>query len=93
MINKIDLIKKDNKTELEIMEALYRKKYNILEKSIERLNDIINELLNEKQREHIDIFNYSSIQNDIYKHFGDLEEKIRKLDENNSFGRKNKKIR
>ena len=88
LINKIDLIKKDNKTELEIMETLYRKKYNILEKSIERLNDIINELLNEKQREHIDIFNYRTIQNDIYKHFGDLEEKIRKLDENHSLIKK-----
>ena len=94
LINKIDLIKKDNKTELEIMETLYRKKYNILEKSIERLNDIINELLNEKQREHIDIFNYSTIQNDIYKHFGDLEEKIRKLDENNSLIKKeNQKLK
>ena len=94
LMNKIDLIKKDNKTELEIMETLYRKKFNILEKSIERLNDIINELLNEKQREHIDIFNYSTIQNDIYKHFGDLEEKIRKLDENNSLIKKeNQKLK
>ena len=94
LINKIDLIKKDNKTELEIMEALYRKKYNILEKSIERLNDIINELLNEKQRDHADIFNYEGIQNDIYKHFSELEEKIKKLDENNSLIKKeNQKLK
>ena len=85
LINKIDLINKDNKTELEIMEKLYKKKYEILEKSIERLNDIINELLNEKQREHIDIFNYDEIKNNIYKHFRKLEQKIKKLDDNNSF--------
>ena len=94
LINKIDLIKKDNKTELEIMEALYRKKYNILEKSIERLNDIINELLNEKQRDNTDIFNYDAIQNDIYKHFSELEEKIKKLDESNSLIKKeNQKLK
>ena len=76
------------------METLYRKQYNILEKSIERLNDIINELLNEKQRDHTDIFNYSGIQNDIYKHFDDLEDKIRKLDENNSLIKKeNQKLK
>ena len=65
--NKIDIINKDKKNELEIMEALYRKKYDILEKNLERLNDIINELLNEKQREPIDILNFSGLQNDIYK--------------------------
>lgn len=73
--NKIDIINKDKKNELEIMEALYRKKYDILEKNLERLNDIINELLNEKQREPIDILNFSGLQNDIYKHFAEFEEK------------------
>jgi chromosome segregation ATPase len=81
--NKIDIINKDKKNELEIMEALYRKKYDILEKNLERLNDIINELLNEKQREPIDILNFSGLQNDIYKHFAEFEEKIRKLNQDN----------
>ena len=94
LINKIDIINKDNKTELEIMEKLYKNKYKILEKSIERLNDMINELLNEKQREHIDIFNYNGIQNDFYKHFDELEEKIKKLDDYNSFMKKeNQKLK
>ena len=92
--NKIDIINKDKKNELEIMEALYRKKYDILEKNLERLNDIINELLNEKQREPIDILNFSGLQNDIYKHFAEFEEKIRKLNEDNSLIKKeNQKLK
>ena len=84
LLNKIEIINKNNKNELEILEALYRKKYEILEKSIERLNDIINELLNEKQRKQINIINYEVFQNDIYKHFAEFEEKIRKFKEQNS---------
>ena len=83
LLNKIDILSKDKKTELEIMEALYRKKYEVFEKSIERLNDMINELLNEKQRDSVDLINYSGIQNDIYKHFAEFEEKIRKLNQDN----------
>ena len=83
LLNKIDILSKDKKTELEIMEALYRKKYEVFEKSIERLNDMINELLNEKQRDSVDLINYSGIQNDIYKHFAEYEEKIRKLNQDN----------
>ena len=82
-INKIDTLSKDKKTELEIMEALYRKKYEVFEKSIERLNDIINELLNEKQRDSVDLINFNRFQNDIYKHFAEFEEKIRKLNQDN----------
>ena len=82
LINKIDIINNGKKNELEIMEVLYRKKYENFEKSIERLNDIINELLNEKKREPIE-YNYSNIQNDIYKHFSELDGKIKKLDNNN----------
>ena len=55
LLNKIDILSKDKKTQLEIMEALYRKKYEVFEKSIERLNDMINELLNEKQRDSVDL--------------------------------------
>ena len=84
LLNKIEIINKNNKNELEILEALYRKKYEILEKSIERLNDIINELLNEKQRKQVNIINYEVFQNDIYKHFAEFEEKIRKLKEQNA---------
>ena len=83
LLNKIDILSKDKKTQLEIMEALYRKKYEVFEKSIERLNDMINELLNEKQRDSVDLINYSGIQNDIYKHFAEYEEKIRKLNQDN----------
>ena len=88
LLNKIDILSKDKKTELEIMEALYRKKYEVFEKSIERLNDMINELLNEKQRDSVDLINYSGIQNDIYKHFAEYEEKIRKLNQDNILIRK-----
>jgi len=79
LLNKIDIITKEKKTELEIMESLYIKKNEILEKEIERLNEMINALLNEKQKEHIDIFDYKNIQNDIYKCFIELEEKMKKL--------------
>ena len=79
MLNKIDIITKEKKTELEIMESLYIKKNEILEKEIERLNEMINDLLNEKQKEHIDIYDYKNIQNDIYKCFIELEEKMKKL--------------
>ena len=79
LLNKIDIITKEKKTELEIMESLYIKKNEILEKEIERLNEMINDLLNEKQKEHIDIFDYKNIQNDIYKCFIELEEKMKKL--------------
>ena len=81
--NKIDIIIKEKKTELEIMESLYNKKNGILEKEIERLNDMINELLNEKEKEHIDIYDYKNIQNDIYKFFKELEEKMKKLNDVN----------
>ena len=79
LLNKIDIITKEKKTEFEIMESLYIKKNEILEKEIERLNEMINDLLNEKQKEHIDIFDYKNIQNDIYKCFIELEEKMKKL--------------
>ena len=79
LLNKIDIITKEKKTELEIMESLYIKKNEILEKEIERLNEMINDLLNEKQKGHIDIFDYKNIQNDIYKCFIELEEKMKKL--------------
>ena len=79
LLNKIDIITKEKKTELEIMESLYIKKNEILEKEIERLNEMINDLLNEKQKEHIDIYDYKNIQNDIYKCFIELEEKMKKL--------------
>ena len=79
LLNKIDIITKEKKTELEIIESLYIKKNEILEKEIERLNEMINDLLNEKQKEHIDIFDYKNIQNDIYKCFIELEEKMKKL--------------
>ena len=79
LLNKIDIITKEKKTQLEIMESLYIKKNEILEKEIERLNEMINDLLNEKQKEHIDIFDYKNIQNDIYKCFIELEEKMKKL--------------
>ena len=88
LMNKIDILTKDKKNELEIMEALYRKKYEVFEKSIERLNDIINELLNEKQRDSVDLINFSGIQNDIYKHFAAFEEKIRKLKQENTLIKK-----
>ena len=81
--NKIEIIIKEKKTELEIMESLYNKKNGILEKEIERLNDMINELLNEKEKEHIDIYDYKNIQNDIYKFFKELEEKMKKLNDVN----------
>ena len=61
------------------MDSLYNKKNSILEKQTERLNDMINELLNEKEKEHIDIYDYKNIQNDIYKFFKELEEKMKKL--------------
>ena len=83
LTNKIDIIIKEKKTELEIMESLYNKKNGILEKEIERLNDMINELLNEKEKEHIDIYDYKNIQNDIYKFFKELEEKMKKLNDVN----------
>ena len=79
LLNKIDIITKEKKTEFEIMESLYIKKNEILEKEIDRLNEMINDLLNEKQKEHIDIFDYKNIQNDIYKCFIELEEKMKKL--------------
>ena len=79
LLNKIDIITKEKKTELEIIESLYIKKNEILEKEIERLNEMINDLLNDKQKEHIDIFDYKNIQNDIYKCFIELEEKMKKL--------------
>ena len=83
LTNKIEIIIKEKKTELEIMESLYNKKNGILEKEIERLNDMINELLNEKEKEHIDIYDYKNIQNDIYKFFKELEEKMKKLNDVN----------
>ena len=83
LTNKIDIIIKEKKTELEIMESLYNKKNGILEKEIERLNDMVNELLNEKEKEHIDIYDYKNIQNDIYKFFKELEEKMKKLNDVN----------
>ena len=83
LTNKIEIIIKEKKTELEIMESLYNKKNGILEKEIERLNDMINELLNEKEKEHIDIYDYKNIQNDIYKYFKELEEKMKKLNDVN----------
>ena len=94
LTNKIDIIIKEKKTELEIMESLYNKKNGILEKEIERLNDMINELLNEKEKEHIDIYDYKNIQNDIYKFFKELEEKMKKLNDVNFLMKKeNQKLK
>ena len=83
LTDKIDRMIKEKKTELEIMESKKKKKNGILEKEIERLNDMINELLNEKEKEHIDIYDYKNIQNDIYKFFKELEEKMKKLNDVN----------
>ena len=94
LLDKIDLINKDKKTESEIMEALYRKKYSICEKSIERLNNIINELLNENQNENLDLFNYQGLQKDIYKHFNEFDKKINKLNKEISLLKKeNQKLK
>ena len=84
MLDKIDLINQEKKTEFDILDSLNKKKYAIYEKSIERLNEMINELLNEKQNDHLDTYNDTGIQNEIYKHFNEFEVKIKQLNDINS---------
>ena len=84
LLDKIDIINQEKKTEFDILDSLNKKKYTIYEKSIERLNEMINELLNEKQNDHLDTFNDTGIQNEIYKHFNEFEVKIKQLNDINS---------
>ena len=80
--NKIEWLKKDKKSDIEILELLHKKKIENLEKNIANLNNTINELLNENKKQPKEI-NFEQIQNEVYQNFAQLEQKIRKYDEEN----------
>ena len=77
--NKIEIIKNDNKNEIDMIELLYKKKIEKLEKNILNLNKTINELINESKKQPKEKNNYQ-IQNEMYKNFFELEQKIRKYE-------------
>ena len=80
--NKIEFQKNDKKNEIEIINLLHKKKVENLEKNIAYLNNTINELINENKQQPKEI-NFSQIQNEIYQNFSELEQRIRKYDNDN----------
>ena len=80
--NKIEIIKNDNKNEIDMIELLYKKKIEKLEKNILNLNNTINDLINESKKQPKEKNNYQ-IQNEMYKNFFELEQKIRKSEHDN----------
>ena len=80
--NKIEIIKNDNKNEVDMIEILYKKKIEKLEKNILNLNNTINDLINESKKQPKEKNNYQ-IQNEMYKYIFELEQKIRKSEHDN----------
>lgn len=83
LLTKIELQKNEKKNEIEIIEILHKKQIENLEKNINSLNNTINELINEKKKEPKEL-NYLQIQTEVYKNFSELEQKLRK-NENDNF--------
>ena len=80
--DKLQFQKDEKNNEIEIIELLHQKNIENLEKNISKLNETINEMINENKKEPKEL-NYYQIQNDVYKNFSELEEKIRKYDNDN----------
>ena len=91
--NKIKMQNNEKKNEIDILELLHKKKIENLEKNILNLNNTINEMINENKKQPKE-FNYSQLQNDIYKNISELEEKIRKYDNDNfNLKKENQKLK
>ena len=91
--NKIEIIKNDNKNEIDMIELLYKKKIEKLEKNILNLNNTINDLINESKKQPKEKNNYQ-IQNEMYKNFFELEQKIRKSEHDNfNCNKENQKLK
>ena len=93
LLNKIEVQKNEKKSEIEIMELLHKKKIENLEKNISNLNNTINELINENKKQPKEV-DFSEIQNEIYQNFSELNEKIKKYNNDNFILKKeNKKLK
>ena len=93
LLNKIEVQKNEKKSEIEIMELLHKKKIENLEKNILNLNNTINELINENKKQPKEV-DFSEIQNEIYQNFSELNEKIKKYNNDNFILKKeNKKLK
>ena len=91
--NKIKMQNNEKKNEIDIIELLHKKKIENLEKNILNLNNTINEMINENKKQPKE-FNYAKLQNDIYKNISELEEKIRKYDNDNfNLKKENQKLK
>ena len=91
--NKIEFQKNDKQNEIEIIELLHKKKIENMEKNISYLNTTINELINENKQQPKEI-NYFQIQNEVYQNFAELEQKIRKYDNDNfMLNKENQKLK
>ena len=91
--NKIEFQKNDKNNEIEIIELLHKKKIENMEKNISYLNTTINELINENKQQPKEI-NYFQIQNEVYQNFAELEQKIRKYDNDNfMLNKENQKLK
>ena len=82
LMNKLEIQKNDKKSEIEIMELLNKKKIENLEKTILYLNNMINELTNENKRQPKEV-DYYEIQSEICQNFSELDQKIKKYDNEN----------
>ena len=93
LLNKIEVQKNEKKSEIEIMELLHKKKIENLEKNILNLNNTINELINENKKQPKEV-DFSEIQNEIYQNFSELNEKMKKYNNDNFVLKKeNKKLK
>ena len=91
--NKIKFEKNDKNNEIEMLQILHKKKIENLEKNIVNLNNTIKDLINDNKKEPKEI-NYNQIQNDVYQNFSELEQKLRKYDNDNFlFKKENQKLK
>ena len=91
--NKLKFEKNDKNNEIEMLQILHKKKIENLEKNILNLNNTIKDLINDNKKEPKEI-NYNQIQNDVYQNFSELEQKLRKYDNDNFlFKKENQKLK
>ena len=91
--NKIKFEKNDKNNEIEMLQILNKKKIENLEKNIFNLNNTIKDLINDNKKEPKEI-NYTQIQNEVYQNFSELEQKLRKYDNDNFlFKKENQKLK
>ena len=90
--NKLEFQNKEQKTDIEIIESINKKKVENLEKTILNLTNTINELINEKKGPKEINYN-NSIEKEMYKNISELEQKIRNYDNDNyNLKKKNQKL-